>query len=97
MTDAERAHRIVEDFRADGHPYYDELLAPIEFALAAARRDERRTIAAWLRERFGGIARQPRMLADLVERGAHDRSPAELLQSAPDAGRNGGETPLPNG
>ena len=41
MTDQERAHAIVEAFRADGHPYYDELLEPIEAAFAAVRLDER--------------------------------------------------------
>lgn len=42
MSDQDRAHAIVEQFRADGHPYYDELLAPIEGALLVARLDERR-------------------------------------------------------
>ena len=84
MTDAERAHRIVEDFRADGHPYYDELLAPIEFALAAVRADERRAIVAWLRQdgnarrlgenaRFGGVfgALAVEEASDCIERGEH--------------------------
>ena len=38
MSAKERAERIVKWFQGEGHPWYDELVEPIEAAIATARR-----------------------------------------------------------
>ena len=40
-THKERAAQVVKQFQDDGHPYYDELLSPIEEALVGAVMAER--------------------------------------------------------
>ena len=49
MTDSDRAHAIVQAFMDEGHPYYDELLAPIEEAFRLVREDEHDRLLAQLR------------------------------------------------
>lgn len=75
MTDADRAHAIVEAFRADGHPYYDELLAPIERALVTVRFAERSAVVRELRRLADAntYGRAIRACADRIERGEHAR------------------------